>query len=79
MSDYFIAVARHFGLPEPINIDLSEARQEFSAEMLSYLNESRQLDNRRLLQELNVTLLYPTLAAGLKSIKQSFPYSGSAN
>lgn len=70
MSDYFIAVARQFGLPEPTRINLSEARQQFSAEMLSYLNESRRLDNRRMLKELDVALRYPTLEAGLLAIQQ---------
>ncbi len=70
MSDYFIAVAREFALPEPPRISMQQAQQQFSAEMLSYLKESRRLDNSRLLQELNVQLLYPTLAAGLQAIKQ---------
>ena len=70
MSDYFIAVAEMFDLPGPTRISMQEAQQQFSAEMLSYLNESRRLDNSRLLQELNITLLYPTLATGLQSIKQ---------
>jgi nucleoside-diphosphate-sugar epimerase len=68
MTDYFLAVARAFNLPEPEQIDRQEAQQRFSPEMLSYLAESRRLDNRRLLESLSIKLLYPTLAAGLRSL-----------
>ena len=70
MSDYFLAVARVFDLPEPTVINLEEAQQQFSAEMLSYLRESRRIDNSRLLKALDVTLFYPTMESGLQSIKQ---------
>ncbi len=69
MSDYFLAVARIFDLPEPPGINLSEARQQFSPEMLSYLGESRRLDNRQLLNRLKIKLLYPTLVSGLQAIR----------
>lgn len=65
MSDYFNAVADSLGLPRPPQISLAEAQRTLSPEMLSYLNESRRMDNRRLREELGVTLLYPTLEAGL--------------
>jgi hypothetical protein len=35
--------------------------------MLSYLAESKRIDNRRLREELGVALMYPDLAAGLPS------------
>jgi nucleoside-diphosphate-sugar epimerase len=65
MSDYFNAVADCLGLPRPPQISLAEAQRTLSPEMLSYLNESRRMDNRRIREELGVTLLYPTLEAGL--------------
>lgn len=65
MSDYFNAVADRLGLPRPPQISLAEAQRTLSPEMLSYLNESRRMDNRRICEELGVTLLYPTLEAGL--------------
>jgi len=37
--------------------------------MLSYLAESRRLDNRRLREQLRVTLHYPNLASGLPSCR----------
>lgn len=67
MSDYFLAVARATGLPPPPELDWSAAEQKLSAEMLSYLHESRRLDTRRLREELKVELRYPTLEAGLKA------------
>ncbi len=36
--------------------------------MLSYLKESRRMDNRRMLEELGVELEYPTLEAGLAAM-----------
>jgi hypothetical protein len=46
-------------------IGRDQAAQVFSAAMLTYLNESRRVDNRRMREELGVVLRYPTLAAGL--------------
>ncbi len=34
--------------------------------LLSFMNESRRLDNGRLLRELGVRLRYPTVAEGLR-------------
>lgn len=65
MTDYFNAVADCLGLPRPPQISLAEAQRTLSPEMLSYLNESRRMDNRRMREELGVTLLYPALEAGL--------------
>ncbi len=67
MSDYFISVAAAAGLPAPTEIDWQTAEQTLSAEMLSYLHEAKRLDNRRMLQELNIVLNYPTLNEGLKA------------
>lgn len=65
MAQYFNTVAHVFGLPAPPAIGLREARQRFSAEMLSYLDESRRIDNRKMLHDLGITLQYPNLEAGL--------------
>jgi len=69
MSDYFLAVARAFDLPAPQLIDRQAAEKTLSAEMLSYLAESRRLDNRRLREQLGITLRYPTLESGLQAIR----------
>jgi nucleoside-diphosphate-sugar epimerase len=68
MTDYFQRVADAAGLPRPEEIPLAEAPGKVSPGMLSYLAESRRLDNRRMLAELRVTLRYPELAAGLADL-----------
>jgi nucleoside-diphosphate-sugar epimerase len=65
MRDYFDRVADLYGLPRPPLVELATADGTLSSGMLSYLRESRRLDNRRMLRELQVELRYPTLAAGL--------------
>jgi nucleoside-diphosphate-sugar epimerase len=65
MSGYFNAVADYFGVPRPPVISLQEAKKTLTPGMLSYLEESRRLSNRKLTKALGVTLRYPTLAEGL--------------
>ena len=65
MTGYFNAVADFLGLPRPPVISLEEAKRQLTPGMLSYLGESRRLSNRKLLDELGVSLRYPTLAEGL--------------
>jgi nucleoside-diphosphate-sugar epimerase len=65
MTNYFNSVADACGLPRPPQVSMAEAQTALSAEMLSYLSESRRLDNSRMRNELGVVLRYPTLAEGL--------------
>lgn len=67
MSEYFFAVADHLGLPRPPQINRKEAELTLSAGMMSYLNESKRIDNRRMREELGVELAWPDLRAGLKA------------
>ncbi|MDT8318257.1 MAG: SDR family oxidoreductase [bacterium] len=67
MTNYFYKVADHLGLPRPPAISLDEARRQLSAGMLSYLAESKRLDNRKMREELGVEPLYPDLDSGLPS------------
>ncbi len=67
MCDYFSRCAELLGLPPPPRISLAEARRILSPQMLSFLEESRRLSNRRIILELGVTLRFPTLAQGLPS------------
>lgn len=67
MTDFFNRVADALGIPRPPVITLEEARRQLGEGMLSYLAESRRIDNRRLLEELGVGLMYPDLASGLPS------------
>ena len=66
MTHYFTAVADHLGLPRPRQVSLEEAQQVMSPLMLSYMGESRRMDNTKMLEKLGIQLLYPNLEAGLK-------------
>lgn len=65
MTDFFYRVADLLGIPRPPAITLEQARRQLGEGMLSYLAESKRIDNRRLREELGVELHYPDLAAGL--------------
>lgn len=68
MTQYFDQVADLYRLPRPPRVSFEEARSRLSAEMMSYLEESRRLDNRKMLRELSVRLRYPSLREGLAAI-----------
>ncbi len=65
MTDYFNRIADLAGLPRPPLISLTEGEGRLSPGMLSYMRESRRLDNRKMLDQLGVTLKYPGLEQGL--------------
>ncbi|MFQ5934948.1 MAG: SDR family oxidoreductase [Acidiferrobacterales bacterium] len=65
MTDYFDRVADVLGLARAPQVTMDEAKSVMSPEILSYLGESRRLDNARMRLELGVTPRYPTLSAGL--------------
>jgi len=67
MYDYFIKVARAKKLPEPPAITLQQAKTQLSAGMLSYMSESRRIDNQKLLTVFDLSLKYPDLEKGLSS------------
>jgi nucleoside-diphosphate-sugar epimerase len=71
MGDYFDMVADHFNLPRSPRITRAEAQQVLSPALLSFLNESRILDNTRLMKELRVRLTYPDVAAALESMDRA--------
>ena len=71
MGEYFDSVADAFGLPHVPRISRDEARRVLSETLLSFMNESRRLSNRRMKRELKVKLRYPTVADLLATIKYS--------
>lgn len=71
MAQYFKAVADLLDLPRPPEVSMEEAKRVLSAEMMSYLTESRRVDNRKMLRELGMTLKYPTLIEGLHSCREN--------
>jgi nucleoside-diphosphate-sugar epimerase len=68
MTQYFNAVADALGLPRPPSLPMAAAREQLSEAMLSYLTESRRMDNRKLLREFDLTLRYPDLNSGLATL-----------
>ncbi len=69
MGDYFDAVADAFGLPRVPRISRAEAQRVLPETLLSFMNESRRLSNRRMKNELKVKLRYPAVSELLAEIK----------
>ena len=67
LTEYLQRVARIAHLPPPPLISRAEAQRSFSASSWSFLGESRRVDNRRMLDELNVALHYRDLDAGIRA------------
>ncbi len=65
MGDYFDLAADLCGLPRPPRITRAEAQKTLPPMLLSFMSESRRLDNRRLKRELRLVLKYPTVNEGL--------------
>ena len=68
MYEYFTGVAAAMNLPAPPAISLEEAQQQLSKGMLSYMAESRRINNKKLLKDFELILQYPHLQEGLKHI-----------
>ena len=67
MGDYFDLAADLYGLPRPPRVARHTAQDELPLMLLSFMSESRRLDNTRLKQELRIRLHYPTVAQGLRA------------
>jgi nucleoside-diphosphate-sugar epimerase len=67
MGDYFDMAAGLYGLPRPPRLPRLQAAQELPPTLLSFMSESRRLENTRLKRELRLTLRYPTVTAGLRA------------
>ena len=73
MGEYFDLVADHFALPRPPRITRNQAQEQISPTMLSFMKESRRLNNLRMKKELHVNLLYPTIFDGIKAVHTEEP------
>lgn len=62
---YLQEVAAAAGLPPPRLVTKIEAARQISPGLLAYLLESRRVDNRRMVDELGVRLMYPRMQAGV--------------
>lgn len=65
MGDYFDVAAELMGLPKPPRVSRSSATESLPLMLLSFMSESRRLDNTRMKRELRVRLTYPTVREGL--------------
>lgn len=70
MGEWFDSLADAFGLPRPPRLSRAEAQSVISPVLLSFMNESRRLDNRRLKQELGLRLRFPTVHDGIRDAKE---------
>lgn len=66
MGDYFDLAADLYGLPRPPRVARAGADQHLPLMLLSFMSESRRLDNTRLKRELRLVLRYPTVREGLQ-------------
>jgi len=71
MGDYFDLVADTHHLPRPPRITREQAEQVLPANLLSFMRESRQLDNTRLKRELRMRLHHPDVAGFLEGLTLS--------
>jgi nucleoside-diphosphate-sugar epimerase len=69
MGDWYDRIADSLGLPRPPRVSRAEAELRLPAATLSFMRESRRLDNGRMKRDLRIRLQYPTVAAGLASAR----------
>jgi len=66
MGDYFDLAADLYGLQRPKRVPRSTAPEHMPLMLLSFMSESRRMDNTRLKKELRLQLLYPSAEQGLR-------------
>lgn len=66
MGDYFDLAADLMGLPRPPRLERSAAVAQLPPMQLSFMSESRRMDNTRLKEELRLRLRFPTVVQGLQ-------------
>jgi nucleoside-diphosphate-sugar epimerase len=66
MGDWLDTVADRHGLPRPPRVSKEEATRRIPEPMLSFMGESRRLDNAKLKRVLGIRLQYPTIFEGLR-------------
>jgi nucleoside-diphosphate-sugar epimerase len=65
MGEYFDLAAQLYGLPRPPRVARDTAQDQLPLMLLSFMSESRLLDNTRMKRELGLVLRYPTVHTGL--------------
>jgi len=65
MGDYFDLAADLYGLARPPRVTRSQAQQQLPLSLLSFMGESRRMENVRMKRELRLGLRYPSVREGL--------------
>ena len=65
MGDYFDLAADLYGLARPPRVSREGARTQLPLMLLSFMSESRRMDNTRMEKELRLRLHYQTVLSGL--------------
>jgi nucleoside-diphosphate-sugar epimerase len=65
MGDYYDLAADLYQLPRPPRVPRQSAENALPLMLLSFMSESRRLDNTRMRRELRLRLRYPTVREGL--------------
>jgi nucleoside-diphosphate-sugar epimerase len=65
MGDYFDLAAALYGLPKPPRLPWELAQAQLPVMQLSFMSESRRMDNTRMKTELRLRLRYPSVMDGL--------------
>jgi nucleoside-diphosphate-sugar epimerase len=71
MGQWLDLVADLHGLPRATRIARRDAEGRIPAALLSFMSESRRLDNRKMKELLGVRLRYPTVYEGVRAAKES--------
>lgn len=67
MGDYFDLCAAHFKLPKPLRLPRTELERLLPPITLTFMRESRRLDNSRMKQQLGLKLNHPHVRDGLSA------------
>lgn len=70
MGDYFDLAADMLGLARPPRVPRAGAEAHLSVMVLSFMSESRRMQNTRMKQELGLRLRYPTVREGLATLQR---------
>ncbi|MEW6515069.1 MAG: NAD(P)H-binding protein [Pseudomonadota bacterium] len=76
MGDWFDKLADAFQLARPPRMARTEIQTRLSPMLLSFMSESRRLDNTRMKRELKLKLRYPTVDAGIEAALRNPTCSG---
>jgi uncharacterized protein YbjT (DUF2867 family) len=76
MGEYFDLAARIYGLPNPPRIAREAASKVLPVNLLSFMGESRRINNGRMKVELGLRLRYPSVAEGLAGERPVFELVG---